>query len=273
MSLLEFPGLETVAFNADDDITRGIVDRIPEGAEGIAFSARGHVVSGVRTVVARRIDQTGDGLCMLVDDQGRDAELRAPVFGDYNAENVLGSLAVLLGLGYGFNDAVERLGKVRPVPGRMEHFRSPEGLSVVVDYAHTPDALEGVLRSLKAHCAGRVWVVFGCGGERDRGKRPMMGRIAARWADHVVVTDDNPRHEDGNGIVADILAGCSGGDVRVERDRLEAIRLALESAEPDDIVLVAGKGHEAVQDVNGVKRPFDDRVVARTLLQNIGSVS
>jgi UDP-N-acetylmuramoyl-L-alanyl-D-glutamate--2,6-diaminopimelate ligase len=155
----------------------------------------------------------------------------------------------------------------------MEHFRSSAGVSVVVDYAHTPDALEGVLKSLKAHCRGRLWVVFGCGGERDRGKRPLMGRVAGRLADHVIVTDDNPRREEGDGIVADILAGCAGRDIRVERDRRRAMQMAIESAGADDIILIAGKGHESFQEVDGTKRPFDDREVTRDLLRSVGPLS
>lgn len=265
MHLLDFEGLETVAFNADDAVTRQVGARLPSGVVGIPFSAAGRA-DAAGGVVATRIEQTAEGLAIGVAYAGCDAELNVPLFGRYNAENVLGALAVLLGLGYGLTDAVERLAKVRPVPGRMEHFRRADGATVVIDYAHTPDALERVLRGLKDGCSGELWVVFGCGGERDRGKRPLMGRIASRLADHVVVTDDNPRHEDGDGIVADILAGCNGGDVRVERDRRLAMQRAIEAAGAGDIVLIAGKGHEAVQDVNGHKRPFDDRVVARELL-------
>jgi UDP-N-acetylmuramoyl-L-alanyl-D-glutamate--2,6-diaminopimelate ligase len=267
MRLLDFEGLESVAFNADDPVTRGIADRLPAGATGVPFSLEGAAVTGGGGVFARHLEQTAEGLRLIVAHAGCDAELVVPLFGRYNAENVLGALAVLLGMGYGLADAVERLAKARPVPGRMEHLRSAAGASVVIDYAHTPDALERVLASLKAGATGDLWVVFGCGGERDRGKRPLMGRIAGRLADHVVVTDDNPRREDGDGIIADILAGCSGTDVRVERDRRLAIQLAIESAGAEDIVLIAGKGHESVQDVNGTKLPFDDRVVARELIQ------
>jgi UDP-N-acetylmuramoyl-L-alanyl-D-glutamate--2,6-diaminopimelate ligase len=270
MRLLEFAGLQTIAFNAGDPVTREIGARLPAGVAGIGFSAAGQALPGVRTLVARRVDQMAEGLRMVVDLEGCQAELLTPVFGDYNAENILGALAVLLGMGYGLTDAVERLGKVRPVPGRMEHFRSSAGVSVVVDYAHTPDALEGVLKSLKVHCRGRLCVVFGCGGERDRGKRPLMGRVAGRLADHVIVTDDNPRCEDGDGIVADVLAGCAGRDIRVERDRRQAMQMAIESAGADDIILIAGKGHESFQDVDGTKRPFDDREVTRDLLRSTG---
>ncbi|MGY6213889.1 UDP-N-acetylmuramoyl-L-alanyl-D-glutamate--2,6-diaminopimelate ligase [Methylolobus aquaticus] len=267
MRLLDFAGLETVAFNADDPVTRHVGERLPSGVVGIPFSVAGSKTAEPTGVVARRIEQRDDGLRLSVEYTGCDAELVVPLFGNYNAENILGVLAVMLGLGFGLTDSVERLGNVRPVPGRMEHFRSAAGANIVVDYAHTPDALERVLLSLRRGCARDLWVVFGCGGERDRGKRPLMGRIAGELADHVVITDDNPRHEDGDAIVADILAGCVGNDVRVQRDRRQAMQIAIEAAAAGDVVLIAGKGHEVVQDVNGTKTPFDDRVVARELLQ------
>jgi UDP-N-acetylmuramoyl-L-alanyl-D-glutamate--2,6-diaminopimelate ligase len=138
---------------------------------------------------------------------------------------------------------------------------------VVVDYAHTPDALEQALSSLRAHCSGRLTCVFGCGGERDVGKRPEMAAIAESLADRVIVTDDNPRGEDGDAIVEQILAGLRRPELaRVERDRAAAIALAIGEAHPGDVVLVAGKGHEPYQEVAGTRRPFDDLDVARRAL-------
>jgi UDP-N-acetylmuramoyl-L-alanyl-D-glutamate--2,6-diaminopimelate ligase len=139
---------------------------------------------------------------------------------------------------------------------------------VVIDYAHTPDALEQALTSLRAHCAGKLICVFGCGGERDAGKRPQMGAIAERLADEIVVTDDNPRGEDGDAIVAQILAGFAHAQrARVQRDRAAAIALALREARAGDVVLIAGKGHEPYQEIGGVKRTFDDADVARRALE------
>jgi UDP-N-acetylmuramoyl-L-alanyl-D-glutamate--2,6-diaminopimelate ligase len=136
----------------------------------------------------------------------------------------------------------------------------------VVDYAHTPDALAKALAALRRHCHGRLWCVFGCGGDRDRGKRPEMGRVVEQLADELVITDDNPRTEDGGAIVADILAGLADpGRARVERDRAAAIGLALAGARAGDVVLVAGKGHEAVQIVGAEQRPFSDRQVVAAL--------
>jgi UDP-N-acetylmuramoyl-L-alanyl-D-glutamate--2,6-diaminopimelate ligase len=142
----------------------------------------------------------------------------------------------------------------------------------VIDYAHTPDALASALASLRRHCAQKLWVVFGCGGDRDRGKRAEMGAIAARLADCVVLTDDNPRNEDGDSIITDILEGIERGDIRVMRNRREAIRYALDGATPPDMVLIAGKGHEATQEIQGVKYPFNDRKVVEDILQEIKRV-
>ena len=139
---------------------------------------------------------------------------------------------------------------------------------VVVDYAHTPDALEQALVSLRAHASSQLLCVFGCGGERDRGKRPQMASIAQTHADVVIVTDDNPRGEDGDAIVAEIVAGfIDAREVTVERDRATAIRRAIGIAGPDDIVLIAGKGHEPYQEIDGVRHPFDDTEVARAAME------
>jgi UDP-N-acetylmuramoyl-L-alanyl-D-glutamate--2,6-diaminopimelate ligase len=267
LGLLDFPSLRSVAFNADDARASLVAERARSEVELIAFSRAGVPRRDLPTVCAGRVEQAPEGLRIEVRYGGSVAEVHAPVFGDYNAENLLGTLAVLLGMGYGLNEAAERLAMVRPVPGRMEHVRSADGVTAVVDYAHTPDALDRVLQSLRGHCGRSLVVVFGCGGERDRGKRPLMGRVAERWADRVIVTDDNPRHEDGDAIVADILSGCQTDSVVVERDRRRACEWAIEQAEPGDVVVVAGKGHERFQDLGSETIPFDDREVVREALK------
>jgi UDP-N-acetylmuramoyl-L-alanyl-D-glutamate--2,6-diaminopimelate ligase len=149
----------------------------------------------------------------------------------------------------------------------MEPFAGPTGPAVVVDYAHTPDALHKALASLRRHCRGALWVVFGCGGDRDRGKRPQMGLVAETLADRVVLTDDNPRSEDGGAIISEIMEGCmSSPDITVIRDRRLAIQWAFERLGAGDVLLVAGKGHEDTQEIVGVKHPFSDRAVVRELL-------
>jgi UDP-N-acetylmuramoyl-L-alanyl-D-glutamate--2,6-diaminopimelate ligase len=179
--------------------------------------------------------------------------------------------ACLGALGEPFAGIVAALENLQPVNGRMSRLGGlRDAPLVVVDYAHTPDALEQALLALRAHCAGRLICVFGCGGERDAGKRPLMGEIAARLTDVAIVTDDNPRGEDGDAIVAQIVAGMHGAaSMAVERDRAKAIAQALQLAHAGDVVLVAGKGHETYQESAAGKRPFDDMAVAQAALERL----
>jgi UDP-N-acetylmuramoyl-L-alanyl-D-glutamate--2,6-diaminopimelate ligase len=197
---------------------------------------------------------------------GRKRMFRLP--GRFNAYNVSAAYAVLSSLGYGAVEVLNALEQVRPAPGRFEAVTLPGGPIVVVDYAHTPDALENVLRAI-AECkpdGARVWCIFGCGGDRDRAKRPMMARIAEEGADQVVVTDDNPRTEPSEQIFADMRPGFRDPDrVIWQRDRRLAIAAALEGAAPGDVVLVAGKGHEGYQVIGTEKIDFDDREVIREI--------
>ena len=194
------------------------------------------------------------------------AHLEARLMGRFNAYNLLAVLAVLLASDVSLQEAVSVLKNVKPVAGRMQTLGGGEQPLVVIDYAHTPDALEKVLVALREQTAGRLICVFGCGGNRDKGKRPLMGEAASRLADKVVVTSDNPRHEDPAAIINEVIAGMSG-DYHIEADRAAAIDRAISDAKPGDIVLIAGKGHEDYQDIGGVKLPFDDREVARRMLE------
>ena len=197
------------------------------------------------------------------------ATVESPMIGRYNASNLLGSLATLLASDIRLKDAVAMLARLQPVPGRMQKLGGGRRPLVVVDYAHTPDALEQVLRALRELASGadaRLICVFGCGGDRDRGKRPLMGALATRFADSVVITSDNPRSEDPLGIMAEIRQGARE-DCMIEPDRRRAIARALRTARRGDIVLIAGKGHERYQEINGVKRPFSDVAVARAALR------
>jgi UDP-N-acetylmuramoyl-L-alanyl-D-glutamate--2,6-diaminopimelate ligase len=195
------------------------------------------------------------------------AALDSPLVGKFNAENLLVVLGALLAWDVGLADGCAALAQCVPPPGRMEILGGGRAPRVVVDYAHTPDALERVLATLRELSTGEVWCVFGCGGERDRGKRPLMGEIAARYAQHIVLTDDNPRTEDPATIVADIRAGLAGhASVVIEHEREIAIARAVRSASPADVVLVAGKGHETVQTIGKDTRPFDDRVAVAAAL-------
>jgi UDP-N-acetylmuramoyl-L-alanyl-D-glutamate--2,6-diaminopimelate ligase len=193
-----------------------------------------------------------------------------PVAGAFQAENLLAALGLVIGSGSDANKVIGLIGRIAGVPGRIEHVAdTPSGGAVYVDYAHKPGALEAVLATLRPHAQRRLIVVFGCGGDRDRGKRPIMGEIATRLADRVIVTDDNPRSEASAAIRSEILAKAPGA-VEVG-DRAEAIRLAMREMQAGDLLVIAGKGHETYQIVGDQTFPFDDAAVARQAAQELGS--
>ena len=191
-----------------------------------------------------------------------------PLPGDFNVANALAAIAAAAAAGFDPQAVADGLGASGGVPGRLERVPTGRDLTVVVDYAHKPDAVEAVLHTLRPVTRGRLVIVIGAGGDRDTGKRPVMGEIAARLADLVVVTDDNPRSEDPAAIRAEVLAGTRGGRAEVVEigDRRAAIAAAIDGAGPGDVVVVAGKGHETGQEVDGVVHPFDDREVVREVL-------
>ena len=194
-----------------------------------------------------------------------DAEIATHLVGRFNVENALAAAASSGLAGIPLDAIVAGLGTLPGVPGRLEVVTSGRPFAVIVDYAHTPDALDNVLRAVRPLATGRVTCVFGCGGDRDRGKRPEMARVACALADRVVLTTDNPRSEDPLAIIAEIRAGADAR-VEVEPDRRAAIERAIADAEAGDVVLIAGKGHEQGQEAQGVVTPFDDRAVAREVL-------
>ncbi|MCU1379069.1 MAG: murE [Acidimicrobiales bacterium] len=199
----------------------------------------------------------------------RGHRLLVPLGGAFNVANALAALTAAVELGVDEATAVEGLARAPQVPGRFESVGSSQPFQVVVDYAHTPDGVEQVLRAARALTSGRVLVVVGAGGDKDRAKRPMMGGAAARHADVVVITSDNPRSEDPQAIADAVVAGTSGHpDVRIELDRRAAIELAIRAARPGDMVVVAGKGHETTQTIGDRILPFDDRQVVREVLDS-----
>jgi UDP-N-acetylmuramoyl-L-alanyl-D-glutamate--2,6-diaminopimelate ligase len=223
---------------------------IPQGLDGASF-VRAHAV---RTRPA--------GLSLDIESSWGARTFEVPLLGDFNADNVLTVLAVLLSWDVDLEAASLALAHASPPPGRMELFgRGPQAL---VDFAHTPDALAQALTAARAHCRGRLWIVFGCGGDRDPGKRPLMGEIAARLADEVVLTDDNPRGENPQTIIRDIRSGIAAARALViEHDRAQAIRATLARAAPEDLVLIAGKGHEDYQIYGRERRAFSDQSIVR----------
>jgi UDP-N-acetylmuramoyl-L-alanyl-D-glutamate--2,6-diaminopimelate ligase len=196
-------------------------------------------------------------------------ELETRLRGRFNVENVLGAVAAARLLGIDDDSIAYGVKELRGVPGRFEAVDEGQPFAVLVDYAHTPDSLENVLRTARDLAQNRVICVFGCGGDRDRGKRPLMGRIATELADVAIVTSDNPRSEEPDAIIAEILAGAA--DAEVEPDRREAIARAVESADEGDVVVIAGKGHEQGQQFADRTIPFDDREVAREALRRLGA--
>ncbi len=222
-------------------------------------------IRGAESVCARGVEHTSAGLSLELQTSSTLARLTVPLLGDFNVENVLTVAGVLLSQDVPLDRVVAALGECTAPPGRMEIVRGPDGGALaIVDYAHTPDALAKALHAARAHCSGALRLVFGCGGDRDPGKRPLMGRAARELADEIILTDDNPRTEDPGRIVAGILAGMGpSAPVRVEHDRAAAIRGALERSSAGDVVLIAGKGHEDYQIVGGERRAFSDQAVAR----------
>ena len=264
--LFAWPTLQAVVVNLDDAFGATLMDRVAAGVRRLGVSARGHADA---TLSARNLQLSPQGLRFDLVEAGVSHAVASPLLGRFNIENLLAVAGVLRALDWSLAAVAAMLPQLAPVDGRMSRVGGRAGQPlVVVDYAHTPDALEQALSSLREHTPGRLTCVFGCGGDRDRGKRPQMAAIAEAGADRVIVTDDNPRSEDGDAIVADIVAGFENPQAaRVQRDRAAAIALALQGADASDIVLIAGKGHETYQEVGGRRLPFDDLAVARNLLE------
>src|SRR5690606_7473839 len=257
------PGLRAAVVNIDDAFGRELLAGLPQSVRGIGTSTQGAQAE----VRAENLVLGGDGLAfdLVVGDLRR--SVRSPLLGRFNADNLVAVAGVLHALGSGIDDIAAVLPRLEPIPGRMNRLGGGAAPPAGVRYSHKAVALNQALEALRGHLHGRLVCVCGCGGERDRGKRPQMAAIAEAAGEAVIVTDDNPRGEDGDAIVADILAGFSDpSKVVVERDRRRAIERAVGAAGPGDIVLVAGKGHETYQEVAGVKHPFDDREVAAAVL-------
>ncbi len=225
---------------------------------------------GLRMVYGNLAQMSGQGLRLNVHSSWGGAQINSALVGRFNAANLLGALAVLLVSGVELGEAVQSLGKVQAVAGRMQRLGGAGQPTVIVDYAHTPDALEKVLLALREvsdSASGSLICVFGCGGDRDRGKRAMMGLVAEKFSDHCIVTSDNPRSENPQHIIAEILGGMTANNHEVIAERAAAIGRAICLARQRDTVLVAGKGHEDYQEINGVKHPFSDAAVAAQALQ------
>jgi UDP-N-acetylmuramoyl-L-alanyl-D-glutamate--2,6-diaminopimelate ligase len=266
--LFDWPGLEHAVINLDDEMGLRLVQRLKNSNPSlsiIGYTLNGRTEQGIASLRATDVRTSHGGTVFRLDSLFGAAQVKTQLVGHFNVSNVLGILGVLLAKGIALKAAIEAVEALTAVPGRMEQLGGQDAPLVVIDYAHTPDALQKTLATLrqvaKERC-GKLWCVFGCGGDRDPGKRPQMGAVA-ELADHIVVTSDNPRNEDPSGILAQIMKGIS--PTRLERaaphiieDRATAILWAVRHAEKKDVVLLAGKGHETYQEIKGKKLPFLD---------------
>ena len=276
--LFAWPGLRSAVINADDAFGRELMAgfapfrpsaTFPRNAgEGKPYCLSYAIDAADADIRASDVRTSDAGLHFTLRTPWGEGEIASPLLGRFNIANLLAVAGCLGALGVSLAQIHKALMDLRPIAGRMNRIGGGAAPLVVIDYAHTPDALEQALTSLRAHCAGRLFCIFGCGGERDQGKRPQMGAIAETLADRLFVTDDNPRGEDGDAIVAQIVAGLKRPQLAaVQRDRAAAIALALGEARAGDAVLIAGKGHEPYQEIAGRKLPFDDLDVARHALE------
>lgn len=254
--------------NAEDPAWDGLERR---AARALRYALEGGRGAADAEVVARDVRMDAGGSSFRLTGPDCDVEVRLPLLGAYNVQNAIAAAAVGLGLGLSPSAVTGALESAPQVPGRLEQVAT-RPCRVVTDYAHTPDALERVLATLRELAAGRVIVVFGAGGDRDAGKRPLMGEVADRLADVVVVTSDNPRTEDPDGIIDEIMGGVRGEALRIT-DRREAIGRALELAGAEDVVLLAGKGHETYQVLGTETVPFDEREIVREWIEGKGSAA
>jgi UDP-N-acetylmuramoyl-L-alanyl-D-glutamate--2,6-diaminopimelate ligase len=264
--LFTWPGLRTAVLNADDPFGQSLIDSArARGARLLSYGL------AAADIAATEIRVTAGGIALKVNTPWGKAEFASPMVGTFNAQNLLGVLGVMLASDVGIDVATAALARLQPPTGRMQRLGGADRPLVIVDYAHTPDALEKVLTALRPAVADlrELICVFGCGGDRDAGKRPEMGHIAARFADRIVVTSDNPRSEDPSAIANAVARGVRDEGNRrwtIEVDRGDAIRNAIGAAKAGDVVLVAGKGHETYQERDGVRTPFSDVDVAAAAL-------
>ncbi len=270
--LFGWPGLKAAVLNIDDAKGRALAGTLRDSGLDVWTVS----CTAPARLRAQAIHQGEDGMRFDVCEEDSCHRLCTGLVGLYNVSNLLGVIAALRALGLPLREVVGACAHLSPVPGRMDVVSVPGRPLVVVDYAHTPDALEkvlGALRPLADGRAGRLWCVFGCGGERDASKRPLMAAAAEKGADHVVVTSDNPRSEDPASIIGQVLKGFSHSErVEVQADRALAIAHAVACAKAGDVILIAGKGHESYQESAGIKRPFSDKAQAEAALSQ-GAVS
>ena len=273
--LFAWPGLQTAVINIDDEFGLKLVQQIQEQASStkiLAYTLDSELSVNADVLRASQLRSTHAGTSFFAESPYGQGIVKTQLIGRFNVSNTLATLGVLLARGVEWDKAVSVIEKLSSVQGRMQQLGTPGQAMVVVDYAHTPDALQKTLETLQEVAQerhGELWCVFGCGGDRDPGKRPQMGKIS-QLAQHVVVTSDNPRTEDAAKIILDIIGGMDGTPTTIE-DRASAILYAVKHAGVNDVILIAGKGHETYQDINGKKWPFSDEEHARLALATVAT--
>lgn len=271
MQLFAMPGLMNAVINIDDSIGAEIATKLPPSVNLCGYS----LLNSNASIYADDVILSASGVFANIHTPWGSGELRSRLLGRFNLQNLLAVIGSACLQGLAFDEVLAVAPRLQSVSGRMELFfpgvDSDSGPKVVVDFAHTPDALKSVLETLREHCEGRLWCVFGCGGDRDRGKRSQMGAIASQLSDRIVVTSDNPRNENPKAIIEEVCSGIpSNSDREIFVDREEAIHFAIQSAADNDIVLVAGKGHESYQLIGAKSLPFSDQAQVRLALRQRG---
>lgn len=267
--LFDWPTLKCAVVNVDDVFGQHLATKLKQRQQALLT----YGITQDADVRVMRLDWQSGGFNASVQTPQGIVELNANLIGRFNVYNVLAVLATLLATGITLENAAEAITQIKSISGRMEQIGGGNLPLVVVDYAHTPDALEKVLQTLREQTQGKLICVFGCGGDRDAGKRSLMGQTATQLADIVVVTSDNPRYEDSMSIIKEVVSNLTGATFKIEPDRARAIQDAIQNASKGDVVLIAGKGHESYQEISGVKYPFSDFVHAQAGLQLRGEVA
>jgi len=262
--------LQYVVVNTDDDYSEKFLAVTHEHVNRWAFSAKGNKTCSAENVTAEEISFSLNGISFFVCRGNERCFVQSDIVGDFNLENILAVITVLLAQGNSLETAAKKVKELTPVSGRMERFGGADQPFVFVDYAHTPDALEKLLIGLRKFSSQQLWLVFGCGGNRDKGKRAEMGCVAEQLADRVIITDDNPRLEDPEQIMNDILSGFRIKQAELIQNREKAIQSVINRADKNDCIVIAGKGHENYQDINGVKHLFSDQGVVKQALMERG---
>lgn len=263
LKLFQSIGLQTAVVNLDDPFSGKVLSAARNHARVLSYS----LLHFAADIYVKELNYTAHGVQFRLSTPWGESEISSPLIGEFNVYNLISAIACLCDAGRNFEDVVRVIPKLHSVDGRMEKINFASDITVIIDYAHTPDALGQAIAATRAHTAGKLWVVFGCGGDRDRSKRPVMARTVEKYADVAVVTSDNPRTENVELIINDVLKGFEGTAPLHFVERESAIEYAIATAEPTDVILLAGKGHENYQIIGEEKLPFNERFIAESALK------